>query len=86
MKDFAAWSYNILLKSPFIIAVTLLIQLHLGSGHNVVELRRFHLVAGTSVYIVRIFVSNLRQIPQLFRSNPHTLPHIFAVNNQACTS
>lgn len=72
MKVFTAGSYNILLKSPFIIAVTLLIQLHLGSGHGVVEPRRFHLVVGTSVYVGRIFCSNLRQFPQPFRSNPHT--------------
>jgi len=61
-----------LLKSPLLNAVTLLIQLNLGSGHGVVEPRRFHLVFGTSVYIGRIFGSNLRQFPQPFHSNPHT--------------
>jgi hypothetical protein len=72
MKKFTAGSYNILLKSPFIIAVTLLIQLRLSSGHGVVEPRRFHLVGGTSVYIGRIFGSNFLQIPQPFRINPPT--------------
>jgi hypothetical protein len=77
VKEVTAGSFNIHPKSPFIITVTLFIQLHLGGGHGVVEPRRLRLVAGLSVFIGKVFGSNLRQFPQPIHSNSHSSSYFF---------